>query len=86
MMRQQTETEHTLQIRESPHLIFAPVVAGMYQAARRLAADGQIEAALRTAEDIRIENYGHMRGVSFRVITTTRTVSMHGSWAEFDND
>jgi hypothetical protein len=84
-MRQQTETHHTLEIRDQPNVIFRPAVAGMYREANLLASDGLLERAMQKACDLHIENYGHMRGVTFRIVSKTTTVTGFGTWEDFTN-
>lgn len=84
-MRQQTETESYLEIRDSHRQTFVPCNAGMYQRARLLAQNGHAQEALNAAEEIHIEHYGQMHGVTFRVVTKTVTVSQHGPWEGFEN-
>lgn len=82
-MRQQTETNHQLYVRTKPSA-FHVATAGMYSEARKLADDGRIQSALNKACDLHIENYGHMRGTDFCIITTVKTVTMLGSWEDFE--
>lgn len=78
MMQQISKTEHALQIRDGRMLSYRAVQADIYQAAKRLTAHGRLSEALDEAEEIRVREYGDMIGVSFRVVTTTRTVSVNG--------
>jgi len=81
-MRQQTETWHTLEVRDKTNLIFRPASAGMYREANLLANDGLLERSMQKACDIHIENYGNMHGVTFRIVTKTTTVSGFGPWED----
>ena len=85
-MRQQTTTEHQLEIRDNPRVTFRPAIAGMYRPAHVLLTDGMIQRALVAAQDAHVENYGDMHGVSFRVVSKTTTVSMLGPWYEFEDE
>jgi len=77
-MRQVTETAHVLEIRLYTDDPWAPCVAGMYQPACLLAYQGRFVEAVREAEDACIREYGNVNGVSFRIVTTTRTVTTTG--------
>ena len=79
-MRQQTETNHMLQVRDREGLCFHPADAGMYQEARKLADRGMLQQALEKACDIRIQEYGNMHGVSFRIVSTIKMVTVLGDW------
>ncbi len=81
-MRQVIETEHVLQIRERPSVLWHTPEAKMYQPARKMAFQDRLAEAIDTAEDIRIHEYGDMHGISFRVATTTRTVTTSGPQEE----
>lgn len=81
-MKQYTETEHVLQMRDDVgtprESTWRTVIAGMHMEDLELTASGLIQQALRKARDTHIEHYGNMHGVEFRVVTTTRTVTVLG--------
>lgn len=81
-MRQQIETTHALEVRHQGG-VFHPAAAGMYQEARKLADEGMLQQALEKANDLHIENYGHMRGTEFRITTTIKMVTALGPWESF---
>jgi len=49
----------------------------MYRPAVLLAYYGRVVEAIEEAERIRIEHYGSMNGVRFRVVTTTKTIAIN---------
>lgn len=75
-MKQLTETYHRLEMRSRPNLAWHKPTAGMYRPAEILAYEGRLAEALEAAQRIEIENYGSMKGVSFRVVTNTTMVSV----------
>jgi len=75
-MKQQTETFHVLETKEDG-LIWHQPQAGMYRPAVLLAYYGRTIEAIEEAERIRIEHYGSMNGVRFRVVTTTKTIAIN---------
>lgn len=79
-MRQASSTEHTLEIRLRPDLGWGMAAERMYQPARLLVHQGQLIAAIDTAGDILVKARGNMHGVAFRVVTTTKTVTVLGSF------
>lgn len=85
-MRSRRETSRELEVRDRPGISFRPAIAGIYHPARVLAHDGNIESALNKAEEIYIENYGQMHGVTFRVVEKSTTIYQHGSWDSFQKD
>lgn len=74
-------TDHCLQMREIHRIdggvetCWHPVEATMYKEARRLAWHGHLHEALKAAEDARVANYGDARGVEFRIVTITKSVT-----------
>jgi len=77
-MRQATETDHVLEMRHQPDEPWHGCVGRVYQPAALLAYQGRFVEAIHEAEITRIREYGNMHGVSFRVVTTTRTVTTTG--------
>ena len=77
-MRQATETDHTLEMRLYTDGPWGRCEAGIYQPACLLAYQGRFVEAIHKAEDAHIRGCGDMHGVSFRVVTTTRTVTTTG--------
>ena len=75
-MKQLTETYHILEMRSRPNLAWHKPTAGMYRPAEILAYEGNLVEALEAAQRIEIENYGHMKGVSFRVVTKATTITV----------
>ena len=75
-------TEHVLET-STNGMMWHRADAGMYAEAQVLAYHGEAERAIALAEEIRIKEYGHMRDVDFRVVTTSRTVTYHGLMTEF---
>ena len=78
MITEVTTKTNSLEIRERPSGVFCHASAGMYAEARELAAYGNIRKAIAEACEARIRNYGNMHGVSFRVVTTIKTISFEG--------
>lgn len=74
-MRSCTQTHHVLEIRDD-RSDWCPPVSGMYRPAVLLAYQGRIVEAIELAETIRIREYGDMHGIAFRVLTTTKTVTV----------
>jgi len=71
-MKHQT-INHELQVGENN--IWVPTIAEMYRPAFELLKKDQITAAIQTAAEIRVSNYGTINSarIQFRVITTTTT-------------
>lgn len=73
-------TQHKLEVGEIrgytgdvPDETWVPVSAGMYEPAHKLADQGRLIEAIQAATIIRMENYGEMEGLKFRVVTTIIT-------------
>ena len=75
-MKQITETYHTLEILEDGK-VWCRIESGTYREAFLLAYYGRLSEAIELAERTRIESYGHMHGVRFRVVTTTKTITVN---------
>ncbi len=79
-MKQVTEQHHVLETKDAPNMSWRNcTIESMYRPAVLLAYNGRFMEAIEAAQKIRIENYGDMRGVSFRVKTTTTTFTFVGS-------
>lgn len=79
-MRQYSETYHVLEVRtevQSGWTAWHKPTAGMFRPAELLAYQGRLTEAIEAAEKTHIENYGHMHGVEFRCVTTTKTVTVN---------
>jgi len=74
-MRTSTVTEHQLFVCDGAFKTFVPAYAGMYAEARELVQAGRIFEGIAEAERSHISNYGHMRGVRFRVQTKSVTIT-----------
>lgn len=81
-MRQCISTEHTLEVRPYPESGWGKASDDMYQPARLLVYQGQLIAAIETAGDILVKTRGSMHDVAFRVVTTTKTVTVLGSFED----
>jgi hypothetical protein len=85
-MRQQVETNHELEIKHDRSIFVRALSYHEFlRPAVTLAYHGKIDEALDAAEEIWIAQKGDMHGISFRVVTTSRIVSMHGSFESFEN-
>jgi len=76
-MKTQTETYHVLEMCGPRDQVWHQPQAGMYRPAVLLAYYGRIVEAIEEAERVRIENYGNMHAVRFRVVTTTKTITIN---------
>jgi len=86
-MRQYTETNHSLEMREirgDVYTCWYPPTAGMLKPAVTLAYHGRLMEAIELAEDIIVKNYGHMNGLEFRCVTTTKTVTTNSGLIDED--
>lgn len=82
-MRQFTESQHYLQMRENANRTWRKPIAGMFRPAVLLAYQGRLVEAIELAETIQIENCGHMNDVCFRVVSKTVTATtVAGPWDE----
>lgn len=81
-MNQLTSTQHQLQMQDDSNS-WHPPQAGMYRPAQSLAYQGRIWEAIDAAYQIRMEHYGDCRGVKFRVVTKTTTISFQGDVSEY---
>lgn len=80
-MNTYTTTEHTLEVRsrvEGGWGSWHKPTAGMFRPAELLAYQGRLVEAIECAEKTYIENYGHMRGIEFRTVTKSTTVTTNG--------
>lgn len=76
-MRQATETFHVLQVKidvRDPH--WHKPLDDRYRPAELLAYQGRLVEAIEEAQRIHIKKHATMHGVRFRVVTTTRTVTV----------
>ena len=81
-MRQVSETKHTLEIRTYPDSGWRVADVDMYRPAALLTYQGRLIEAIAMAWDILEQARGVMHGVSFRVVTTTRTVTVLGPFED----
>ena len=81
-MRQATKTEHVLEMRDRPNGPWHAPEARIYQPAQKLAWQGRLVEAIDTAGDIRLAEYDEMHGITFRVVTTAKTVTVLGPWED----
>ena len=72
-----TSESHRLEIYGPRNQGWRPVDSYEYREASSLAREGSIEKALSMAEETRIKEHGHMRGVAFRVATNRTSYSSH---------
>jgi hypothetical protein len=72
-MKQQQITEHILEVGEITNNTWTEATAGMYSPAKTLASQGRLIEAIQAATAIRMENYGEMDDLDFRIVTTTIT-------------
>lgn len=79
-MRQLIEINHVLEVAGPRGIAFRPAYDEMYNPAQKLASLGNIEASIVAAEDAYIAKEGNMHGISFRVVTTSKTISVLGSF------
>lgn len=82
-MRQSTLTEHRLEMRRDPSVIWHIPQETCYREAQLLAWNGRLMEALSAAQDACCaDNGGAMWGFAFRCVTETKTVSVIGSWED----
>ncbi len=77
-MRQATQTYHVLEIRRRPDASWQICNAGMFNPAIKLVHHGHLSEGIEKAGDIYVDEFGNMNGVSFRCLTTTKTVTVCG--------
>lgn len=78
-MRQYSETYHTLETRRKlgdEWSVWQRPIESMFRPSVMLAYQGRLVEAIEEAEKIHIQNCGHMRGVEFRCVTKTKTVTV----------
>lgn len=81
-MRSCSQTQHVLEMRDGESSWYRPI-EDYYRPAVLLAYQGRIVEAIETAETARIQQRGDMLGIAFRVVTTTKTVTItSGAWDE----
>ena len=78
-MRQVVITDHQLEMAGPRNIAYRPTIDEFLRPAARLAYQGNIAAALEAAEDAYVAKHGNMRGISFRVRTTTEILSGNGT-------
>lgn len=76
-MKQLMETSHVLEMKDNRNTWHKPI-GGMYRPAELLACKGRLVDAIEAAEEVTMEFLGNMHGISFRVVTTTRTITVSG--------
>lgn len=81
-LRQITNINHQLELFGPRNIAFRPATDEFLRPAAKLANGGNIAAALDAAEEAYITHHGNMHGVSFRIRTTSETLSGHGAVEE----
>ena len=76
-MKTLTTTEHALQICR-PKMSWSPVFGYPFNDAIQLAEQGQFERAIISAEESQRRHCQHMNGSQFRVVTTSKTITVLG--------
>jgi len=79
MSQQATVTGHVLEKRGPRSVLWHRVVAGIYRPAVILVYQERFVEGLAEAQRIRVQEWGSMHDVQFRIVTSTRTVTVLGS-------